>query len=124
MKLQNKVAIITGAARGIGKAIAERYVKEGAKVVIADLNEESAKMVASALEKNAVGIKLDVTDQASVERAVADSVSNSAVSTSSLTTPASLISLPSSRSRAKAIAASTRSMSKVCCSRCRLWPSR
>ncbi len=75
MKLQNKVAIITGAARGIGKAIAERYVKEGAKVVIADLNEEGAKMVASALEKNAVGIKLDVTDQASVERAVADSVS-------------------------------------------------
>ena len=75
MKLQNKVAIITGAARGIGKAIAERYVKEGAKVVIADLNEEGAKMVASALEKNAVGIKLDVTDQASIERAVADSVS-------------------------------------------------
>jgi galactitol 2-dehydrogenase len=75
MKLQNKVAIITGAARGIGKAIAERYVKEGAKVVVADLNEDGAKTVASALGPNAVGIKLDVTDQASIERAVADCVS-------------------------------------------------
>ena len=43
MKIKDKVAIITGAARGIGKAIAERYVKEGAKVVIADLNEPGAK---------------------------------------------------------------------------------
>ena len=75
MKLNDKVAVITGAARGIGKAIAERYVKEGAKVVIADLNEQGAKAVASALGPNAIGLKLDVTDQASIDAMVAATVS-------------------------------------------------
>jgi acetoin reductase-like protein len=75
MKLNDKVAIVTGAARGIGKAIAERYVKEGAKVVIADINHEGAKAVASALGPNAAGIRLDVTDQASIDAAVAATVS-------------------------------------------------
>ena len=71
MQLKDKVSIITGAARGIGKAIAERYVKEGAKVVIADLNEQSAKAVAFELEPNAIGLKLDVTNQASIDGMVA-----------------------------------------------------
>ncbi len=75
MKLQNKVAIITGAARGIGRAIAERYVKEGARVVVADLNEGGANEVAYALGSNAIGMKLDVTDQASIDATVADAVS-------------------------------------------------
>jgi acetoin reductase-like protein len=75
MRLQNKVAIITGAARGIGKAIAERYVKEGAKVVVADLNERGANEVASALGSNAIGMKLDVTEQASIDATVAGVVS-------------------------------------------------
>ena len=75
MKLQDKVAIITGAARGIGRAIAERYVKEGAKVVVGDLNEQGAKTVASELGPNAIGLKLDVTDQASIDGMVADAVS-------------------------------------------------
>ncbi len=42
MKLQNKVAVVTGAASGVGKAIAELYAEEGAKVVVADMNEEAA----------------------------------------------------------------------------------
>jgi NAD(P)-dependent dehydrogenase (short-subunit alcohol dehydrogenase family) len=63
MKLNDKIAVITGAARGIGKAIAERYVTEGAKVVVADLNEQGAKAVASELGPSAVGLRLDVTDQ-------------------------------------------------------------
>jgi NAD(P)-dependent dehydrogenase (short-subunit alcohol dehydrogenase family) len=75
MKLNNKVAVITGAARGIGKAIAERYVNEGAKVVIADLNEQGADAVAVALGPNAVGCKLDVTDQTSIDAMVAAAVS-------------------------------------------------
>lgn len=45
MKLQNKVAVITGAASGMGKAIAELYAKEGAKVIVADLNIEGAQTV-------------------------------------------------------------------------------
>jgi D-sorbitol dehydrogenase (acceptor) len=74
MKIRDKAAIITGAARGIGKAIAERYVKEGAKVVIADLNEPGAKAVASALGPNALGIKLDITEQASIDATIAAAI--------------------------------------------------
>src|SRR5260370_13441102 len=58
MQLKDKVSVITGAARGIGKAIAERYVKEGAKVVIADLNEQAANAAASALGPSAHALKL------------------------------------------------------------------
>lgn len=76
MKLNDKVAIITGAARGIGKAIAERYVKEGAKVVIADLNEEGAKTVATALGPNALALKLDITRQESIDATVAATVAH------------------------------------------------
>ena len=76
MKINDKVAIITGAARGIGKAIAERYVKEGAKVVIADLNEEGAKALASELGPNALGVKLDITEQASIDATVAATVAH------------------------------------------------
>ena len=75
MKLNDKVAVITGAARGIGKAIAERYTKEGAKVVVSDLNEQGAKAVASGLGPDAIGLKLDVTDQASIDAMVAATVS-------------------------------------------------
>ena len=76
MKIRDKVAIITDAARGIGKAIAERYLKEGAKVVIADLNEPGAKAVASALGPNALGIKFDITEQASIDATIAATVAH------------------------------------------------
>ncbi len=74
MKLEGKVALITGAARGIGRAVAERYVAEGARVVIADLNEEGARKAAAEIGGGAIGIVLDVTQQASIEAAMAATV--------------------------------------------------
>jgi NAD(P)-dependent dehydrogenase (short-subunit alcohol dehydrogenase family) len=65
MKLQDRVAIVTGSAQGIGRAIADKLAEEGAAVVIADLNEEGAKAAAAALPR-AVGVRTDVSDPDSV----------------------------------------------------------
>lgn len=65
--LDGRVIIVTGAASGIGKGIATRLVKEGGVVVIADLNEEAAKATAAELGNGSVGIKVDITDRASVD---------------------------------------------------------
>jgi NAD(P)-dependent dehydrogenase (short-subunit alcohol dehydrogenase family) len=65
MQLENKVAIITGAASGMGKAMAKGYAKEGASVVIADLDADAATEVAESINNdggNAIAIKYDVTD--------------------------------------------------------------
>lgn len=60
-KLDGKVAIITGAARGMGEFHAREFVEEGAKVVIADLLEEEGKQLAEELGENAIFVKHDVT---------------------------------------------------------------
>ena len=65
MKLEGRVAIVTGGAQGIGRAIANKLSEEGAAVVIADLNEEGAKAAAAALPK-AIAVRTDVSDEASV----------------------------------------------------------
>jgi len=70
MTLQGKVAIVTGAARGIGRAIAERYVREGASVVAADLNEQGAKSAAAEIGGACVGMVLDVTRQESIDATI------------------------------------------------------
>ncbi len=70
MRLKDKVAVVTGAASGIGKEIAIVYAREGAKVVIADLNQEGADATAAELEAaggTAMGVAMDVTDEAQVD---------------------------------------------------------
>ncbi|SFN59955.1 3-hydroxybutyrate dehydrogenase [Dokdonella immobilis] len=77
MQLKGKVALITGAASGIGKRIAEVYAKEGAAVAIADLNLEGANATAKELVDaggKAMGVKMDVTHEGEVDSGVADVV--------------------------------------------------
>ncbi len=69
MKLKDKVALITGSAQGIGKAIAEAMAKEGAKIVISDINLELAQATAKELGSE-LAIKMNVTDLADVEAGV------------------------------------------------------
>ena len=75
MRLANKIAIVTGAASGFGRGIAELFAREGAKVVIADLNGEGAKAVAAAIgSDNAIATQADVTKRADVEAMVVSCV--------------------------------------------------
>ncbi|MER8630395.1 L-iditol 2-dehydrogenase [Mesorhizobium opportunistum] len=70
MRLNGKSALITGSARGIGRAFAEAYAREGAVVAIADINLEAAQKTAAEIGAKAYAVKLDVTDQASIDAAV------------------------------------------------------
>jgi NAD(P)-dependent dehydrogenase (short-subunit alcohol dehydrogenase family) len=76
-RLEGKVAIVTGGARGIGAAIVERYVAEGAAVAIADRTVDQAERLAKDLGDKAFAVPLDVTDQASIEAMVATVVGRS-----------------------------------------------
>lgn len=71
MRLQGKTTLVTGAASGFGKGIAETYVREGAKVAIVDLNEDGAKAVAAELGDAAIAITCDVSKAEDVAAAVA-----------------------------------------------------
>lgn len=73
MRLRNKIALITGAASGIGKEIALVFAKEGAKVAIADLNRSAAEEVVTeikALGGQAMAVEMNVTDEAMVNQGV------------------------------------------------------
>ncbi|MER8377147.1 L-iditol 2-dehydrogenase [Mesorhizobium sp. M1396] len=70
MRLAGKSALITGSARGIGRAFAEAYVGEGATVAIADINLEAARKTAAEIGGKAYALELDVTDLVSIEAAV------------------------------------------------------
>lgn len=69
MRLEGKVAIVTGAASGLGRAIAERFLKEGARVAIADV--KGAEQTAEALGAKALGVSMDVTNEKQVDEGVA-----------------------------------------------------
>ncbi|MBV2184291.1 MAG: L-iditol 2-dehydrogenase [Rhizobium sp.] len=69
-RLEGKSAIITGSARGIGRAFAEAYAREGARVAIADIDLEHARATAAEIGPAAYAVRLDVTEQASIDAAV------------------------------------------------------
>ncbi len=71
-RLEGKSALITGSARGIGRAFAEAYVREGATVAIADINLERARRTAEEIGAAAYALSMDVTDQASIDAAMAE----------------------------------------------------
>ena len=80
MKLNDKVCIVTGAARGIGEGIARRFVEEGARVAIADLKLDAARETAQKLSAigpgTAMGVEMDVTNEQAVNSAVATIIQN------------------------------------------------
>lgn len=73
-RLAGKTALITGAARGIGLAFARAYVAEGAQVCIADIDIDRAQRAAEEIGAAAIAVRMDVTDQPSIDAAVAETV--------------------------------------------------
>ena len=73
-KLADKVAVVTGGARGIGAAICRRYAEEGATVVVADILHSQAAETAAAIGQDAFAVALDVTDQTSIDNLVTEVV--------------------------------------------------
>ena len=74
MRLNNKIALVTGAGSGFGRGIAVRFAEEGAKLVVADINEESAKMVAGEIGDNAIAVFGDVSKNSDVEAMIQETV--------------------------------------------------
>lgn len=78
MKLNGKVAVVTGAASGMGKAIAELFAAEGAQVVVSDLNLEHASKVVEGIERKggvAIAIAANVASEEDVQRLIDSAVS-------------------------------------------------
>jgi 3-oxoacyl-[acyl-carrier protein] reductase len=74
MRLKDKAALVTGAGSGFGKAIAETFAREGARVAVVDIAEKAAKETAAAIGKSAIAIQCDVSNKASVDAAIKDTV--------------------------------------------------
>lgn len=73
-RLNGKVAIVTGAGQGIGEGIAKKLASEGCAVVVADLNEENAKRVASEIGEGAIAVKCDVSQKDEVDHLITETI--------------------------------------------------
>jgi NAD(P)-dependent dehydrogenase (short-subunit alcohol dehydrogenase family) len=91
-RLEDRVAVITGAGQGIGLSYAKRFLDEGAKVVVAEINEDRAASAMEQLEKlgDAAFVQTDISDERRRGRVPRRRTSSSAGSTSSSTTPRSI----------------------------------
>ena len=74
--LADRTVFVTGGARGIGRAIAERLASEGARVAIADIDDDGARKTAAEIGRGALGVALDVTDGVSVRAAVGAAIAH------------------------------------------------
>ena len=74
MRLQGKTALVTGAASGFGEGIARTFAREGAKVVLMDINAEGLRRVASDIGPSAIAVQADVTSAADTHRHHPDAV--------------------------------------------------
>jgi len=74
LRLDGKTALVTGAGSGIGKAIAETYTREGARITVADLNLDAAQETARGIGNNAIAVRCDVTRKAEIAAAVKETI--------------------------------------------------
>ena len=72
-RFEEKVVYVTGGASGLGEAAVRRFAAEGARIVIADIDEEGARKVADSLP-DAIAVRVDTSDHESVERSIAAAV--------------------------------------------------
>ena len=88
MRLDNKVALVTGAASGFGKGIAATFAREGARVAVIDIDEEAARAAAASVSNTAIAVRCDVSRRATSTPRSTQRSMRSERSTSSSTTPA------------------------------------
>ena len=74
MRLDGKIALVTGAGSGIGKCVAETYAREGARVALADINAEAARSAARTIGNSAIALRCDVSKKADIDGVVEETL--------------------------------------------------